>query len=74
MRRFAASAAVIAGVAAFAMPVGGVVANAQQRVPGSDRTGVLATPDPVPAQYIVTLRTPPAASGAAASSLSARHG
>jgi subtilisin family serine protease len=58
---------VVAGLVILAVP-----AVAQQR--GSDSNGVVATPDPVPAQYIVTLRTPPAASSAAAASLSTRHG
>jgi subtilisin family serine protease len=75
VRRFAVSAVVVAGLVALAVP-----AVAQQRGGDSNASsngssnGVVATPDPVPAQYIVTLRTPPAASGAAAASLSTRHG
>ena len=68
MRRFAVAALVVAGLLALGLP-----AVAQQRG-GGDAPGVLPTPDPVPAQYIVTLHTQPAASNAAASALSARHG
>jgi subtilisin family serine protease len=67
MRRFAMATVVVAGLLALGVP-----AVAQQRGPG--RPGVSSTPDPVPGQYIVTLRTQPAASNAAASALSARHG
>ena len=67
MRRFGIAAVVVAGLLALGLP-----AVAQQR--GGDAPGVTPTPDPVPSQYIVTLRTQPAASNAAAAALSARHG
>jgi subtilisin family serine protease len=68
MRRFAVSAVVVAGLLAIGVP-----AVAQQRGNGGG-SNVASTANPVPAQYIVTLRTQPAASNAAASALSARHG
>ena len=74
MRRFAVAVAVAAGLIALALPSGMSAAVAQQSGRGGDANGVVATPDPVPAQYIVTLHTVPAASSAAASALSARHG
>lgn len=73
MRRFAVSA-VVAGLVALAVSASWSVADAQQRGSSSGSSGVVATRDPVPAQYIVTLRTAPATSSAVASSLSARHG
>ena len=69
MRRFAVAVLVAAGLVAVAVPA---VARATRG--GGDSRGVVATSDPVPAQYIVTLRTLPAASSAAATSLTARHG
>src|SRR3954465_9113907 len=67
VRKFMVTMAAVGGLVALAVP-----AVAQRS--GSDGGGVEASSDPVPTQYIVTLRTQPSASAAAATALSARHG
>jgi subtilisin family serine protease len=67
MRRFMVTVAAVVGLVALAVP-----AVAQRS--STDSGGVEASANPVPAQYIVTLRTSPGASAAAATALSDRHG
>src|SRR5947208_9243903 len=69
MRKFAVALGLGLGVLALAVPAG-----AQAGRDDHGGHGITPAADPVPSQYIVTLRTPPAASDAAASALTAKHG
>jgi subtilisin family serine protease len=73
MRRFVVAFAFVVGCMAMAVPAG-AQATADSQGGGSSGSAVVPAANPVPEQYIVTVRTPPAASGVAAGALTARHG